>query len=219
MLDYFLHLDDKLGHLIHQYGAWVYLILFIVVFCETGLVVTPFLPGDSLLFAAGVFAQGDGGKLNLGLLYLTFIAAALAGDNVNYFVGRFLGKKLFRNPKSRIFRKESLDKTHAFYERYGAKTIILARFVAIVRTFAPFVAGMGTMTYALFLRYCIVAASIWVGVCVTAGYLFGKLPAIKENFALAIVGIVLVPVVPIGVEWLRHRLRAKAAASKKSEAA
>ena len=140
-------------------------------------------------------------------------------DNVNYQLGRLFGKKLFHNPNSRFFKQENLDKTHAFYERYGAKTIILARFVAIVRTFAPFVAGMGTMTYRKFLRYCIVAAVVWVGVCVTAGYLFGQIPAIKQNFALAVVGIVIVPTLPVIIEWFRHRSGSKKAAAGRSEAA
>ncbi len=210
MIDVFLHLDDHLGRLIEQYGPWTYGILFLIVFCETGLVVTPFLPGDTLLFAAGIFAHDDNGGLNLWILYLVFMSGALAGDNVNYQIGRLLGRRLFRNPKSRFFKQENLAKTHAFMERHGPKAIILARFVPIVRTFCPFVAGMGTMTYRKFIYYSVLGALLWVLVCVTAGYQFGKLPAVKENFALAVLGIVAVTLVPIFFEWWRHRKRSKA---------
>jgi membrane-associated protein len=214
MLDFFIHLDDHLGRLIEQYGPWTYGILFLIVFCETGLVVTPFLPGDTLLFAAGIFAHEDNGGLNLWLLYLVFIGAALCGDNVNYQIGRLFGQKLFRNPKSKIFKKENLEKTHAFFERHGPKTIILARFVPIVRTFAPFVAGMGTMSFGRFIGYSIAGAIFWVLVCVTAGYLFGNIPAIKENFALAVVGLVAVSLIPVIVEAMRHRARKKRRATE-----
>ena len=205
MLDFFLHLDDHLGRLIEQYGPWVYLILFVVVFCETGLVVTPFLPGDTLLFAAGIFAHPDNGGLSLWLLYLVFAVAALCGDNVNYQVGRLLGRKLFNKPNSRFFKRENLDKTHEFLERHGPKAIILARFVPIVRTFMPFVAGMGTMTFARFIGYSIAGALLWVLVCVTAGYLFGNIPVVKDNFAVAVMGLVAVSLLPIVFEWVRHR--------------
>lgn len=210
MLDFFLHLDDHLGRLIEQYGPWIYLILFLVVFCETGLVVTPFLPGDTLLFAAGIFAHEDNGGLNIWLLYLVFAGAALCGDNVNYQVGRLLGRKLFNKPKSRFFKRENLDKTHEFLERHGPKAIILARFVPIVRTFMPFVAGMGTMTFSRFIGYSIAGALFWVLVCVTAGYLFGNIPVVKENFAIAVLGLVAVSLIPIFVEWTRHRRKIRA---------
>ena len=212
MLDFFLHLDDHLGRLIEQYGPWIYLILFLVVFCETGLVVTPFLPGDTLLFAAGIFAHDDNGGLNLWLLYLVFAGAALCGDNVNYQLGRLLGRKLFNKPNSRFFKRENLDKTHEFLERHGPKAIILARFVPIVRTFMPFVAGMGTMTFARFIGYSVAGALLWVLVCVTAGFLFGNIPVVKENFAVAVLGLVAVSLVPILIEWLRHRRNSKSAA-------
>lgn len=211
MLDFFLHLDDHLAGLINQYGAWTYGILFLTVFCETGLVVMPFLPGDTLLFAAGIFAHDDNGGLNIWLLYLIFIAAALCGDNVNYQIGRLLGKRLFKNPNSRIFKKENLDKTHAFMERYGPKAIILARFVPIVRTFAPFAAGMGTMTFRRFIGYSIAGAVLWVGVCVTAGFLFGQIQVVKDNFAIAILGIIAVTLLPVAFEFWRHRRQAKSA--------
>lgn len=214
MLDFFLHLDDHLGRLIEQYGPWVYLILFVVVFCETGFVVTPFLPGDTLLFAAGIFAHPDNGGLNVWLLYLVFAVAALCGDNVNYQVGRLLGRKLFNKPNSRFFKRQNLDKTHEFLERHGPKAIILARFVPIVRTFMPFVAGMGTMTFARFIGYSIAGALLWVLVCVTAGYLFGNIPVVKENFAVAVIGLVAVSLLPIAVEWIRHRRKIKKAAKE-----
>lgn len=219
MLDFFLHLDEQLGGLINQYGTWIYLILFLTVFCETGLVVTPFLPGDTLLFAAGIFAHEDNGGLNLWLLYLIFMAGALAGDNVNYQIGRLLGKRLFKNPKSRIFKQENLEKTHAFMERYGPKAIILARFVPIVRTFCPFAAGMGTMTYRKFLYYSVLGAFLWVIVCVTAGYQFGRIQYVKDNFAVAILAIVAVTLLPILFEWWRHRRRARREADASEEAA
>jgi len=211
MLEFFLHLDDHLGRLIEQYGPWIYLILFLVVFCETGLVVTPFLPGDTLLFAAGIFAHDDNGGLNLWLLYLVFAGAALCGDNVNYQVGRLLGRKLFNKPNSRFFKRENLDKTHEFLERHGPKAIILARFVPIVRTFMPFVAGMGTMTFARFIGYSVAGALLWVLVCVTAGFLFGNIPVVKENFAIAVLGLVAVSLLPILFEWLRHQRKKPAA--------
>ena len=211
MLDFFLHLDDHLGRLIEQYGPWIYLILFLVVFCETGLVVTPFLPGDTLLFAAGIFAHEDNGGLSIWLLYLVFAGAALCGDNVNYQVGRLLGRKLFNKPNSRFFKRENLDKTHEFLERHGPKAIILARFVPIVRTFMPFVAGMGTMTFARFIGYSVAGALLWVLVCVTAGYLFGNIPVVKENFAIAVLGLVAVSLLPIAFEWIRHRRKVRKA--------
>lgn len=209
MLDFFIHLDDHLGRLINQYGPWTYGILFLIVFCETGLVVTPFLPGDTLLFAAGIFAHEDNGGLNIYLLYLVFVVAALTGDNVNYQLGRLFGQKLFRNPNSKIFKRENLEKTHAFMERHGPKAIILARFVPIVRTFTPFVAGMGVMTFSRFIGYSLAGAIFWVLVCVTAGYLFGNIPAVKENFAIAVLGLVAVSVIPIVIEVWRHKSKSK----------
>jgi len=209
MLDFFLHLDDHLGNLINEYGPWTYGILFLIVFCETGLVVTPFLPGDTLLFAAGIFAHEDNGGLNIWLLYLVFTVAALTGDNVNYQLGRLFGQKLFRNPKSKIFKRENLEKTHEFMERYGPKAIILARFVPIVRTFTPFVAGMGTMTFSRFIGYSVAGAIFWVLVCVTAGFLFGNIQAVKNNFAIAVLGLVAVSVIPIVIEVIRHKAKKK----------
>jgi len=205
-VDFFLHLDRHLAEVIQAYGSWTYAFLFTIVFMETGLVVTPFLPGDSLLFAAGSFAAL--GALDVRLLFLLLWAAAVIGDNVNYGVGRYLGPKVFHYERSRLFNPEHLRKTHGFYEKYGVKTIIIARFVPIVRTFSPFVAGVGSMRYARFLSYDVVGGLLWVGICVFAGYFFGNLPFVKRNFSLVIVAIVLVSVMPAVIEYLRHRREA-----------
>lgn len=204
VVDFFLHIDRHLAELIAEYGTGIYGILFIVIFCETGLVVTPFLPGDSLLFAGGVLSRTMP-QLNVWLLSGVIIVAAFLGDNVNYFLGRKFGAKLFRNEKSKIFKRENLEKTHAFFERYGGKTIIIARFVPIVRTFAPFVAGMGSMTYRRFIGYSICASLLWVLICVGAGYAFGSIPAVRDNFTIAILGMVAVSLIPAFTEFIRHR--------------
>src|SRR5690606_1644334 len=186
VVDFILHIDAHLAELIRDYGTLTYAILFLIIFCETGLVVTPFLPGDSLLFAAGALAAQFGDVLNIGLLWALLLAAAIIGDSVNYALGSYFGAKAFeRYP--RISRKEYLDKTHEFYEKYGGKTIILARFVPIVRTFAPFVAGVGKMTYRTFLAYNIIGGFVWVTVFLFGGYLFGNVPFIKENFEIVAV--------------------------------
>lgn len=203
-VDLFLHLDVHLSRIIAQYGTWTYLILFLIVFCETGLIVTPFLPGDSLLFAAGAFAGL--GALDPTLLFLLLTAAAIIGDTVNYWVGSYGGTRAF-TPNSRFLRQEYLDRTHAFYERHGGKTIILARFVPIIRTFAPFVAGLGRMTYAKFLAYNVIGAVAWVGIFVFGGFFFGNLPAVKENFTLVILAIIALSVLPIALETIRARRR------------
>lgn len=207
-IDLFLHLDTHLNTVILDYGMWTYLILFVIVFCETGLVVTPILPGDSLLFAAGAFAAS--GSLDLTWLLLLLTSAAVLGDAVNYAVGHFMGPKVFSQQDSRIFKKEYLDRTHQFYEKYGGKTIIIARFVPIVRTFAPFVAGVGSMTYAKFASYNIIGGVVWVGVCVLAGYAFGNLPVVKENFTLVILGIIFVSILPGIIEYCRQRQQSTA---------
>ena len=202
-VDLFLHLDQTLGRVATDYGTWTYLILFVIVFCETGLVVTPFLPGDSLLFAAGaIAARGD---MNVLLIAFALGAAALCGDNVNYFVGKMLGSRLVRKEGSKLLNRRHLERTHAFFEKYGGKTIIIARFVPIVRTFTPFVAGLGAMTYPRFLAYSVVGATLWVGVCVTAGYYFGRLQVVKDHFSLAILAVILVSLVPAVVEVVKHR--------------
>ncbi len=201
LADLFLHLDRHLGEIIGQYGVWTYAILVLIVFCETGLVVTPFLPGDSLLFAAGSLAALGAG-LDPLLLFLLLTAAAIAGDTVNYWVGAWLGKGVTEG-RYRFIRRDYLDRTHRFYERHGGKTIVLARFVPIIRTFAPFVAGVGTMTYSRFLAYNVVGAVAWVGLFVWAGYFFGNLPVVKENFSMVILAIIALSMIPIGVEVLK----------------
>lgn len=198
LIDFILHIDQHLIELTQTYGLWIYAILFLIVFCETGLVVTPFLPGDSLLFAAGAVAALGG--MNVHIAAALLLAAAVIGDAVNFAIGKYFGEKLFAKPDSRVFKREYLDKTHAFYEKYGGKTIILARFVPIVRTFAPFVAGMGNMHYGRFIRYNIIGALMWVGLLTYAGYFFGELPVVKNNFGLVVIGIIVVSVLPMAVE-------------------
>ncbi|HWN18882.1 MAG TPA: DedA family protein [Gemmatimonadales bacterium] len=202
IIDLFLHLDHHLGQLISQYGTWTHLILFLIVFCETGLVITPFLPGDSLLFAAGTFAAL--GALDLWLVVLLLIVAAIAGDTVNYWIGAYVGPRAFSGD-IRFLRKEYLDRTHAFYEKHGGKTIIMARFVPIIRTFAPFVAGVGAMSYPRFILYNVVGAVLWVGLFVLGGYFFGNIAVVRENFTLVILAIITLSVLPIVVEALRAR--------------
>ncbi|AVY94513.1 DedA family protein [Microvirgula curvata] len=206
IIDFILHIDVHLTELVAAYGPWIYLILFLIVFCETGLVVMPFLPGDSLLFVAGAIAALGG--MDVHLLVITLIAAAVIGDTVNYQIGKYFGHRLFSNPDSRVFRRAYLEKTHDFYARHGGKTIILARFVPIVRTFAPFVAGIGGMGYRKFLSFNLVGAVLWVaGICY-AGYLFGNLPVIRSNLSLLIVAIVFVSFLPGLIElWRVRRLR------------
>lgn len=204
IVDLFLHLDQHLGQLISDYGTWTHLILFAIVFCETGLVITPFLPGDSLLFAAGTFAAL--GALDLWLVVVLLIVAAIIGDTVNYWVGSYIGPRAFRGD-IRFLRKEYLDRTHAFYEKHGGKTIIMARFVPIIRTFAPFVAGVGAMSYGKFLTYNVVGAVLWVGLFVLGGYFFGNITVVRENFTLVILAIIVLSVLPIVVEALRSRRR------------
>jgi membrane-associated protein len=208
-VDFFLHLDEHLKELVANYGTWTYLVLFLIVFCETGLVVTPILPGDSLLFAAGAIAAI--GSLNPHVLVVLLTAAAVLGDAVNYQIGRYVGPAVFRRENSRFFKREHLEKTHAFYERYGGKTIIIARFVPIVRTFAPFVAGVGQMNYSQFALYNVTGAIAWVVIGVYAGYLFGNLQMVKENFSLIIIAIVAISLLPAAWEVWRAR-KAKAAA-------
>lgn len=210
LIGFFLHLDQHLQPIIADYGVWTYLILFLIVFCETGLVVTPFLPGDSLLFACGAFAAT--GSFSLPLLMALLFVAAVLGDTVNYWIGRYLGPRLLAMKRIRIIKPEHLDKTHQFYERYGGKTIVIARFVPIVRTFAPFVAGLGHMSYGRFMVYNVAGGALWVFLCTIAGYLFGNLPFVKENFSLVILGIIAVSLLPAVIEVWRERRRTRAAA-------
>jgi membrane-associated protein len=209
-VDILLHLDKHLSSVIGAYGAWTYLILFTIVFCETGLVVTPFLPGDSLLFAAGAFAGL--GSLNPLWLAAILSVAAILGDTVNYWIGYAVGPEIFHKDTGRLLKKEHLYRTHQFYEKYGGKTIVLARFVPIIRTFAPFVAGVGRMTYGHFVAYNVAGGLAWVGLFVAAGYFFGNIPAVKERFTLVILAIIVISVLPMVIELLRARCRASKAA-------
>jgi membrane-associated protein len=203
LLDLVLHLDKHLSTLVQNCGLWTYLILFVIIFLETGLVVTPFLPGDSLLFAAGTFAAAK--ALNALWLFIILSAAAVLGDTVNYWIGHFIGPRVFHQEKSRFFKKEHLDRTHRFYEKYGAETIIIARFVPIIRTFAPFVAGVGRMSYWKFISYNVIGGVGWVALFVFGGYFFGNIPFIKRNFGLVIIAIIIVSTIPAVVEFYRHR--------------
>lgn len=207
LIDFILHIDQHLQALSTQYGAWIYAILFLIVFCETGLVVTPFLPGDSLLFAAGSLAAVGG--MNIHLMVVLLLIAAILGDALNFTVGKYFGKKLFANPDSRIFKQRYLKKTEIFYARHGGKTIIIARFIPIIRTFAPFVAGMGHMHYARFIRYNIIGALAWVLLFSYAGYFFGQLPIVKQNLSLILLAIIVLSVLPAVIEIARHKWKAK----------
>jgi membrane-associated protein len=209
-VDFVLHLDVHLAEIIQRYGAHTYTLLFVVVFLETGVVVTPILPGDSLLFAAGSFAGL--GALSLWPVFFLCCAAAILGDTVNYAIGAYLGPKVFHYPKSRFFNPEHLRKTHEFYEKYGGKTIIIARFIPIIRTFAPFVAGVGKMSYAQFATYNVTGAVLWVSICVFGGYFFGNLPFVKKNFSLVILAIIVISLLPAVIEYLRHRAEKRRAA-------
>jgi membrane-associated protein len=204
-LDVVLHLREHIGELIAQFGPHIYTIFFLVIFCETGLVLTPFLPGDSLLFTAGAFAAL--GQLNIWFMFALLSIAAILGDTVNYWIGHYLGPKVFKWKKSRFFNPEHLQRTHAFYEKYGGKTIILARFVPIVRTFAPFVAGIGAMTYPRFILYNVVGGLAWVAICLFAGYWFGNMPWVAKNFELVIIAIIFVSVLPMVYEFWKSRSR------------
>ena len=207
VIDFILHIDRHLAELTAAYGPWIYGILFLIIFCETGLVVTPFLPGDSLLFVAGAIATQD--AMNIHLMVILLIIAAILGDAVNYSIGRFFGVRLFANPDSKIFRRRHLEITQTFYARHGGKTIILARFVPIVRTFAPFVAGMGHMPYRRFAAYNVVGAIAWVTLFSYAGYFFGNLPMVQSNLHYLIVAIIFVSILPGVIEILRHRRAAR----------
>jgi membrane-associated protein len=206
-LDVVLHLGDHLTDWSNAWGPWLYVVLFAVIFCETGLVVTPFLPGDSLLFAAGAVAAREGSTLSLPVLFGLLTVAAVLGDAVNYYLGLKLGPSVFRSEKSRLFNRKHLLRTQEFYEKYGGKTIILARFIPIIRTFAPFVAGIGKMTYRRFAVYNVVGAVAWVAICLFSGYFFGNIDVVKRNFEIVIVAIVLISVLPMAVEFILARRR------------
>ncbi len=205
LLDLFLHLDKHLSAVIQTYGTWTYLLLFLIIFLETGLVITPFLPGDSLLFAAGTFAGL--GSLNPWLLFLLLSAAAIIGDTVNYWIGHYIGPRAFSG-EIRFLKKEYMDRTHEFYERHGGKTIILARFVPIIRTFAPFVAGIGAMSYRHFITYNVVGGIVWVALFTFGGYFFGNLKFVQENFTFVVLAIIFLSVLPAVIEFFKERSRA-----------
>ena len=207
LIDFILHIDRHLHQLASEYGLWVYGIVFLIVFCETGLVVLPLLPGDSLLFAAGSLASLPGSQLSPHLLFIGLSIAGILGDSLNYWIGKKIGPKVFASKESRFFKREYLDKTHAFYLKYGAKTIVIARFIPIIRTFAPFVAGVGEMPYRTFIFYNIIGAVIWVGSFIYAGFYFGQLPFVQTNFKLIILAIIILSITPPVIEYLRHRLK------------
>ncbi|RME15268.1 MAG: DedA family protein [Bacteroidetes bacterium] len=209
ILDFFLHLDKNLADILTEYQASTYFILALIIFCETGLVATPFLPGDSLLFAAGMLTASMG-ILDIKLLIPLLILSAFIGDNVNYFVGKFIGEKVFDIPFLRkIIKREYLDKTHAFYEKHGGKTIIIARFVPIVRTFAPFAAGLGQMNYSRYIAFCISGAILWVSSITLAGYFFGNIPIVKNNFEKVIFGIIFLSILPIIIGVIKEKMKSQ----------
>lgn len=205
IFDFIIHIDMHLSELIRNYGTWTYLILFLIIFCETGLVVAPLLPGDSLLFAAGTFAAR--GDFNVFWLFVMLSVAAILGDTVNYWIGKIVGPKVFHNENVRFLNRKYLDRTHEFYEKYGGKTIIIARFVPIIRTFAPFVAGIGSMTYMKFISYNVIGGILWIGAFAYAGYFFGNIPMVKRNFTLVIFAIIILSVMPGVIEFLKHKMK------------
>ncbi len=204
-VDVVLHLDRHLQLLVVNYGVWIYAILFLIIFCETGLVVTPFLPGDSLLFVAGTVAAGGG--MDIHTLFAVLVVASFMGDNTNYWIGRYAGPRIFRRKGSFLFNPAHLERTNQFYEKHGGKTVLIARFVPIVRTFAPFVAGMGQMIYSRFLGYSFAGAILWIGSLTYAGYFFGNLPIVRENLSVVIIGIVILSIMPGVIEFARSRAR------------
>lgn len=211
MIDFILNLDDHLDRLLVDYGAWVYAIVAGIIFAETAVVIFPFLPGDSLLFALGVVAMRENSPLNLGVLFILLTGAAILGNVVNYHIGRLFGKRLFSNPNSKIFTQANLKKTHEFFDKYGNKTIVLTRFVPVLRAFAPFVAGMGAMTFGRFMLYNVIGGAAWVGVCMGAGAFLGQFEVVKQRFELAILALILLSILPVIIEVIMHRRKAKKA--------
>jgi membrane-associated protein len=207
IFDLFLHLDKYLGNIISEYGTFTYVLLLITLFCETGLVVTPFLPGDSLLFAAGTFAAI--GALDLPVLLLVLYCGPILGDSSNYWIGRFIGPKIFSRENVRFLNRKNLEKTHAFYEKHGGKAVIIARFMPIFRTFVPFIAGIGKMNYLRFLSYSVVGTLLWITALVLLGYFFGNIPVVKKNFSIAILAVIAISMLPGVIEYLKHRREQK----------
>jgi membrane-associated protein len=202
-LSYFIHIDKYLVSIISSYGSWIYPLLFIVIFCETGLVITPFLPGDSLIFVTGTLSANH--LLNLWFLFVVLIAAAILGDSVNYWIGKKIGPKIFRSNNSKFFNENNLIKAHNFYKKYGGKTIIYARFIPIIRTFAPFVAGIGEMGYFKFFSYNVIGGFLWVSIFLFGGHYFGQIQFVKDNLTLVILGIIIISIIPAIVEYIRER--------------
>lgn len=205
LLNFILHLDEHLIAFVTAYGAWTYAMLFLIIFCETGIIVTAILPGDSLLFAAGALTASVSDVLNVHLLFILLVIASIIGNTLNYFIGKWLGPKIFRSESSWLFNKKHLNQAHSYFERYGGKTIVIARFLPILRTFAPFVAGIGYMTYKQFLFYTIIGAFSWIGTLIYGSYLFGNIPIVKEHFSLVIIAIIVLSVLPALVEVLRRK--------------
>lgn len=205
LLNFILHLDEHLIAFVSNYGAWTYVLLFIIIFCETGIIFTAILPGDSLLFAAGALAASISDTLNVHVLFCLLLFASVAGNTLNYFIGKWLGPKVFRSKHSWLFNPKHLDKAHHFFERYGGKTIIIARFLPIIRTFAPFVAGLGYMTFRQFFAYSLIGAFLWIGILVYGSFMFGNIPIVKEHFSLVIVAIIILSITPAAFEILRRK--------------
>ncbi len=195
-----VHLDVHISEIVNHFGALTYLILFGIIFCETGLFMAPFLPGDSLIFVVGALSAA--GTMNLWILAVTLVAAAIIGDTVNYHIGKYLGPKIFQKQNVKLLNKRHLERAHRFYERHGGKTVIIARFIPVIRTFAPFVAGMGSMSYGRFILYNIVGGALWVSVCIFSGYLFGNIPVVKDNFTLVVLAIIFISLLPVFISWL-----------------
>lgn len=204
ILNFILHLDVHLLAFVSAYGSWTYFLLFMIIFCETGIIFTAILPGDSLLFTAGALAAHASGALNVHLLFLFLVIASVSGNGLNYFIGKWLGPKLFYSNQSWLFNHKHLANAHRFYERYGGKTIIIARFIPIIRTFAPFIAGIGYMTHRQFFLYSVIGALLWIGILVYGSFLFGNIPIVKENFSLVIIAIIILSILPAAIEFLRQ---------------
>jgi membrane-associated protein len=207
LINFILHIDEHLIAFVTTYGAWTYALLFLIIFCESGIIFTAFLPGDSLLFATGVLTAGMGGVLNVHLLFIFLVIASVTGNGLNYFIGNWIGPKVFRSGNSFIFNKKHIEKAHLFYERYGGKAIIIARFIPIIRTLVPFIAGVGYMKYRQFFIYNLIGAVLWIGGLVYGSFLFGNIPFVKQHFSLVILAIIIISLMPPVIEMIRHRYR------------